>query len=137
MECYPAKCVPVISTLARELAVCSRWFCSLPSETWPNRLFVHSGTSHGSLEREELIEDEPTIFKRLDDEGRDSRVYAGDLPQALTYFWQVRSRWLHMSQFDATFNVGDCPHTHSSSRGTSIHRLASATASIQSRPSMA
>jgi Phosphoesterase family len=39
--------VPVLSTLAQQFAVCCRWFCSVPGETWPNRNFVHAATSDG------------------------------------------------------------------------------------------
>jgi phospholipase C len=33
MGCHTAEQLPVLSTLAREFAVCSWWFCSVPSET--------------------------------------------------------------------------------------------------------
>ena len=33
------RTVPVLSTLALEFGVCTRWFCSVPGETWPNRNF--------------------------------------------------------------------------------------------------
>jgi phospholipase C len=36
--------VPVLSRLALEFAVCDRWFASAPCQTWPNRLFAHTGT---------------------------------------------------------------------------------------------
>jgi phospholipase C len=49
MESFAPDQVPVLSQLAKEFAVCDRWFCSLPSETWPNRSFVHAGTSFGRL----------------------------------------------------------------------------------------
>jgi phospholipase C len=41
--------MPVLWRLAREYAVSDRWFCSVPAETWPNRLFVHCGTSLGKV----------------------------------------------------------------------------------------
>ena len=47
----PAK-VPVLATLARSFAVCTRWFASVPGETWPNRNFLHSGTSDGTVDIE-------------------------------------------------------------------------------------
>ena len=37
----------VLHALAKKYLVCNRWFSSLPGPTWPNRLFVHSGTSLG------------------------------------------------------------------------------------------
>ena len=49
MESFTPDQLPVLSHLAKEFAVCDRWFCSIPSETWPNRSFVHAGTSFGRL----------------------------------------------------------------------------------------
>ena len=49
MELFAPDQLPVLSHLAKEFAVCDRWFCSIPSETWPNRSFVHAGTSFGRL----------------------------------------------------------------------------------------
>src|SRR5262245_36671360 len=49
METYSPNQVPVLSTLAREFAVCDRWFSSLPCETLPNRAFLHAGSSFGRL----------------------------------------------------------------------------------------
>ena len=39
--------LPVLASLAREYALCDRWFSSMPGPTWPNRLFVHAGHSGG------------------------------------------------------------------------------------------
>ena len=35
--------VLVLSTLAKQFALCDRWFASAPCQTWPNRWFVHAG----------------------------------------------------------------------------------------------
>ena len=35
--------VPTYDALAREFAICNRWFCSFPGETFPNRFFELSG----------------------------------------------------------------------------------------------
>jgi phospholipase C len=39
MQVYYPDQVNVLSTLAREFAVFDHWFCSVPSQTWPNRAF--------------------------------------------------------------------------------------------------
>ena len=49
MESYSPEQLPVISQLAKQFAVCDRWFGSIPSETLPNRSFLHAGTSFGRL----------------------------------------------------------------------------------------
>ena len=45
MAYFPLDALPALHALAREFTVCDRWFSSLPGATWPNRLYVHSGTS--------------------------------------------------------------------------------------------
>jgi phospholipase C len=47
MYCFSPEQLPVITTLAKEFAVCDRWFSSLPGPTCPNRFFVHAGSSGG------------------------------------------------------------------------------------------
>jgi phospholipase C len=47
MACFTHEQVPVISTLAREFAVCDTWYSALPGPTWPNRFFLHAATSGG------------------------------------------------------------------------------------------
>lgn len=37
----------VLYSLAREYAICDRWFASMPGPTWPNRFFVHGASSSG------------------------------------------------------------------------------------------
>ena len=49
MEAYTTDQVPVISALAQNYAISDAWFCSVPSNTWPNRSFLHAGTSNGNV----------------------------------------------------------------------------------------
>jgi phospholipase C len=85
MGCRRPDAVPALTTLAREFAVCSRWFCSVPSATWPNRLFAHGAQSENLLDNVVKPYTHPTIFDRLTEAGRSWAVYAGDVPQALAY----------------------------------------------------
>jgi phospholipase C len=48
MGYYNGTDVPVYDHLAREYAVCDRWFCSVPGATWPNRLYAVCGRAAGS-----------------------------------------------------------------------------------------
>jgi phospholipase C len=76
MECYSPDQVNVISQLARNYAVCDRWFCSTPNQTLPNRAFVLAGTSMGQVNNQpEPLYDAPTIFEVLQDTGHSWRVY--------------------------------------------------------------
>ena len=81
----PAQ-LPVISALAANFAVSDRYFCSVPSQTWPNRSFVHAGTSNGNVNNGDIPNpfdwDVRNIFNVLEDLGADWRVYsdAGVVP---------------------------------------------------------
>ncbi|HEU6443732.1 MAG TPA: alkaline phosphatase family protein [Gaiellaceae bacterium] len=85
LGCHTPELLPVLSTLAREYAVCSRWHCSVPSETWPNRLFAHAATSDDLVENEIRFYDNRTIFEVLSSAGRSWQIYAGDIPQVAAY----------------------------------------------------
>lgn len=50
MKCFRPDKIPVLSTLAKEFAVCTRWFSSVPGQTWPNRCYLHAGTSEGEVD---------------------------------------------------------------------------------------
>jgi len=43
MGVFPPGMLPVLSGLARGFAVCDHWFGSAPTETVPNRAFMHAG----------------------------------------------------------------------------------------------
>ncbi|WP_051229214.1 alkaline phosphatase family protein [Paludibacterium yongneupense] len=88
MHAYSEQQVPVMSRLAKQFAVCDRWFASAPCQTWPNRFFVHTGTANGYENNGPphfpyLM---PTIFDRFEDLEVDNgwKIYFHDLPQALT-----------------------------------------------------
>jgi phospholipase C len=40
---YGAQHLPMYDFLARNYAVCDAWHCSVPGDTWPNRLFALAG----------------------------------------------------------------------------------------------
>lgn len=83
MHCFTPEQLPVLSTLARSFGVSDRWFSSVPSETWPNRLFAHAGSSGGAVNNTAiplpfLL---PSVFRRLESRGRSWKVYFQDAPQ--------------------------------------------------------
>ena len=87
MRCLdPAVHCRALGTLAREFAVCTRWFCSVPGETWPNRNFAHAATSGGTVNIEGGLYYERTIFEVLaKQKGRTWRVYYDGTPQVWCY----------------------------------------------------
>jgi phospholipase C len=85
MRCFAPESLPVLTTLAEEFAICDGWFASLPGPTWPNRVFVHAGTSAGHTDNGFRLYDVPTIFQRLEQARRTWCVYYHDVPQALVF----------------------------------------------------
>ncbi|XP_006663021.2 non-specific phospholipase C4-like [Oryza brachyantha] len=89
MNGFRPDAVPVYRELVKEFAVCDRWFASVPSSTQPNRMFVHSATSHGlvSNDGKQLRAGLPqrTIFDALHDAGHSFGVYYQFPPSVLFY----------------------------------------------------
>lgn len=52
MKIHTSETLPILSTLAKEYAVCDQWFCSVPSETQCNRAFMHMATSEGMVKND-------------------------------------------------------------------------------------
>jgi phospholipase C len=84
MQCFGEGRLPVIQQLAREFAVCDRWFSSVPGPTWPNRFFAHCATSKGYLDNSIHYYDMPSIFERLAENGQSWNIYFHDFAQSLT-----------------------------------------------------
>ena len=90
MKCFTPEQLPVLYALASQFAVCDQWHSSMPGPTWPNRMFVHAGSSGGldhSPSVAEVVEWETgpgysflndTIFDRLKEKGVTRRIYGGD-----------------------------------------------------------
>lgn len=47
MGCYSPKQLPVMTALANNFTVCSRWFASVPGPTAPNRIYANCASSRG------------------------------------------------------------------------------------------
>ena len=114
MRCQAPERVPVLSTLALGFAVCTRWFCSVPGETWPNRNFLHAATSDGETNIDVRFYTNPTVFELLEDAGRDWRIYHDDTPQVWAFekLWDSPDRlanWFQYSSFAEHVAAGDLP----------------------------
>ena len=71
MDCFPPEAVPVLSTLAKEFAVCDAWHCAVPSQTFCNRSFFHAASSSGAVVNAPYAHwvaanQAETIFNRID-----------------------------------------------------------------------
>jgi phospholipase C len=117
MASQPPGNVPVLAQLAREFAVCSRWFCSVPGETWPNRNFAHAATSDGQTQIEVRPYTNRTIFELLEDHRVDWRIYYDDTPQVWAFpaLWDTPDRhakWFPVDTFTSHVAAGDlAPYT--------------------------
>jgi phospholipase C len=115
MRCQPPGAVPVLSTLALEFAVCTRWFCSVPGETWPNRNFLHAATSDGETNIELRPYTDRTIFELLEeDHGREWHIYHDDTPQVWAFprLWDREdrhARWFPLDEFARHVETGQLP----------------------------
>lgn len=67
MYCFKQSDLPVLTTLALEFAVFTRWFASIPGPTICNRAFAHYGTSFGRVDMNpfDVIEPFKSIYTRL------------------------------------------------------------------------
>ncbi len=66
MNCYTPAQTPVLSELARNYAVCDHYHCSVPSQTIPNRDFIHAATSTGHVNNNSVaLCDAKTIFNQI------------------------------------------------------------------------
>lgn len=96
MQVYsPSTQTSVINTLARHYAVSDQWCCSSPTQTWPNRAFVHCGTSNGRVNNwpyDPFQFDVPTIFNTLETMGISWKVYNDTEIVSLT-FAQLPQLW--------------------------------------------
>ncbi|CAK9184403.1 unnamed protein product [Ilex paraguariensis] len=81
--------VAVYKALVSEFAVFDRWFAAVPSSTQPNRLYVHSATSHGATSNIPALlakgYPQRTIFENLDDAGISFGIYFQNIPATLFY----------------------------------------------------
>ncbi|GAB2791753.1 alkaline phosphatase family protein [Amycolatopsis magusensis] len=88
MRCLPESRTPVLSQLAKEFAVLTRWFAAVPGETWPNRNFAHAATSDGTVDIEARFYGNRTIFEQLSEADRDWVVYHDGIAQVWA-FWKL------------------------------------------------
>eukprot|EP01018_Ginkgo_biloba_P016436 Gb_28054 [translate_table: standard] len=108
MNGFRSEALPVYKTLVSEFAVFDRWFASVPASTQPNRLFVHSATSHGATSNDslKLIEGYPqkTIFESIYESGLSFGIYYQYLPSTLFYRNLRRLKYItKFHQYDLEF----------------------------------
>ncbi|CAN1227594.1 Non-specific phospholipase C4 [Linum perenne] len=108
MNGFKPDAVPVYKELAENFAVCDQWFASVPASTQPNRLYVHSATSHGatSNDTKQLAEGFPqkTIFESMEESGFSFGIYYQYPPATLFYRNLRKLKYVdNFHQFDLSF----------------------------------
>jgi phospholipase C len=102
MQCYSTEQVGVISQLAKSFAVSDHWYASAPCQTWPNRGFLHTGSSDGHINNDDYEPyDIPTIFNVMESQDLSWGVYS-DVPIAemsLTYIQFLPKLLFHPGHF--------------------------------------
>src|SRR6516165_4951770 len=114
MHYFSPQQVPVISQLARQFAVCDRWFASAPWQTWPNRFFVHACTANGYENN-----DPPhfpyamdTVFNQFERAGNKNwKIYFHDiaLSHALSKLWLLADHFRYYEEFREDARSGSLP----------------------------
>jgi phospholipase C len=101
MRCFDPMKLPILTALAREYAVCDRWFCSVPGPTLANRVYAHAGTSRGRLDLSpDFIGGFRTVYEVLWKLGVDSALFYHDWSSALTFDFLLK----HQNQLFASFS---------------------------------
>lgn len=81
MQYQTRETMPVTWALADAYTTCDRYFCSVMGPTWPNRMYWHTGQSHG-IDANMLPTagfDWPSIYHRLDAAGVDWSYFFGNI----------------------------------------------------------
>lgn len=67
--------LPFYYWLADHYAVCDRWFSSVMGPTWPNRFYLHAGTSAGKRENRSQASPIDTLWDRMRAAGKTFKNY--------------------------------------------------------------
>lgn len=84
--------LPFLYWLADEFVVCDSWFSSVLGPTWPNRYYLHAGTSMGRTNNSLALPSPPTLWDAMRAQGKSYKnYYAGVVPWYLGGFFPVLS----------------------------------------------
>lgn len=112
MKCFDPSKVPVLTTLAKEYAVCNRWFSSMPGPTLPNRAYAHAATSVGHVDMTiNWWKESKTIYELLADRDFSAKIYYNDSTIAITYGGMIdRQDKFFVPDFDQFYR--DCKNNN-------------------------
>ena len=108
MKGFAPEKIPALYTLAKEFAVCDRWFSSVPGPTLPNRLFAHCGTSGGRLDMSpEYFTGFKTIYEILDRDKVPSAVYSDGWSSTATFSFLLQNQSSYFGTLDDFYRACD------------------------------
>src|SRR5262249_19693535 len=87
MGYYDQTDLPFYYGLFNTFATGDRYFCSVLSQTFPNRLYLLAGTSFGHIRNDVANSPHDSIFNLLDQYGVTWRIYASQYPFAYGSFF--------------------------------------------------
>jgi phospholipase C len=97
MGYYQEGIFPSLHTIAKNFMVCDNWYGSVPGPTWPNRLFLLSGTSLGHVDMPGSPKDtqfhnydQTSIFDLLSEKDISWKVYCKGPAQSLVLMNQYQ-----------------------------------------------
>lgn len=115
---FSVEDIPTFTTLVNEFGLFQNWYCSVPSSTWPNRLYAHSATSSGEVETSDFLRmiigyPQKTVYDLLDENGIDWNVFFAELPDPLLFqsFREIDSlaKLRPLFEFESMATAGTLP----------------------------
>jgi phospholipase C len=82
MGYYGRDGVPVLWGMADHFVTCDRWFSSVLGPTWPNRMYLHGGTSLGVRDNVPIPFGFTSVFALMTEAGHSHANYFVDIPWA-------------------------------------------------------
>jgi len=118
MAYYDRSQLPFYYWLADNFTICDHWFASVMGPTWPNRFYLHCGTSAGKKNNTPIqsAADAPkTIWEQMKEKGKTAKNYyagaGGFFPAALpTKVSAGVNLMVKMDQFFADAKAGTLPN---------------------------
>jgi len=116
MQTYTSDDLSVLSDLAKAYAVSDNYHASSPTQTWPNRAFMHAGTSEGKVNNFPYIPyTSKTIYNVFEDAGESWKVYKSSkiVPSLtriqMTQLWDFKldEHFKHIDDF-----INDCENAN-------------------------
>jgi phospholipase C len=109
--------LPFYYSLASQFPICDRYFCSVLSQTYPNRRFIAAATAFGNITTELPKLDDPsppggTIYDKLDEFEVTWRNYSSGLPEIGIYpavFLKHQDKVSKIDQFLIDCEAGTLP----------------------------